>query len=218
MTEPRENGSPRRESEETTSPAEALAAIKASQASVRQQTQPSASAMFAVWGVAFLVAYTALYLGWSEAAQTSRAWSFITLAVCVVGAMIFTAVHIATRTRGIRGTSAKVGAMYGWAWCLSFLFAMVIFGAVGAAGAPPIVMSIVTNAVSLLIVSALYMAGGALWQEWRMFALGAWFAVIGSVAAIVAPPVGYLVQAIAGGGGFLVGAVAARLLGRWRPR
>lgn len=216
MTDPRESDDAL--DEETASPAAALAAIKESQDSVRQQTQPSAPAMFAVWGVAFLVAYTALYLGWSEAAQSSRAWSFIVLAVCVVGAMIFTAVHIATRTRGIRGTSAKVGAMYGWAWCLCFLFAMVIFGSVAAAGAPPIVMSILTNAVSLLIVSALYMAGGALWQEWRMFALGAWFAVIGSVAAIVAPPAGYLVQAVAGGGGFLVGAVAARVLERWRSR
>ncbi|WP_156253435.1 hypothetical protein [Pseudactinotalea terrae] len=216
MTDPREPDDALDDAEETASPAAALAAIKASQETVRQQTRPSAPAMFAVWGVAFLVAYTALYLGWSEEAQTPQGASMLVLAVCVVGAMVFTGVHIGRRTRGIRGTSARVGAMYGWAWCLCFLFAMVIFGAVGAAGAPPIAMSILTNAVSLLIVSALYMAGGAIWQEWRMFALGAWFAVIGSVAAIVAPPAGYLVQAIAGGGGFLVGAVAARVIERWR--
>lgn len=218
MTEPREADTPPGEDEETTSPAEALAAIKASQDAVREQTNPSAPAMFAVWGVAFLIAYTALYLGYAETAQMPRGWSLLVLAACVIGAMVFTAVHIARRTSGIRGTSAKVGAMYGWAWPICFVFATVIFGAVADAGAPPLVMSILTNAVSLLIVSALYMAGGALFGEWRMFALGAWFAVVGSIAAIAAPPEGYLVQAIAGGGGFLVAAVAARVIERWRSR
>lgn len=197
-----------------TSPAEALAAIKASQQAVRQQTQVSSAALFAAWGAAFVIAYTALYIGYDEQAQMPRVWASIVLAVCVVTAIAFTAIHIARRTAGIRGQSARVGAMWGAAWLLSFLFASVIFGAVGAAGASPLVMSILTNAVSILIVAALYMAGGALWQEWRMFALGAWFAVIGAIAAIVAPPNGYLVQAIAGGGGFLVAAFASAILSR----
>lgn len=209
---------PSEETDAATTPAEALAAIKASQERVRQQTHVSSTALFATWGVAFLIAYGALYVGYSEAAQTPRGWSMLVLAACVVGAMVFTGVHIARRTAGIRGHSARVGAMYGWAWVLCFLFASVIFGAVAAAGAPPLALSILTNAVSLLIVAALYMAGGAIWQEWRMFVLGAWFAVIGSVAAIVAPPNGYLVQAIAGGGGFLVAAAAARVIERWRSR
>lgn len=197
-------------------PADALAAIHASQRSVQAQTRVSSTALFTAWGIAFLVAYTALYLGYDETAQTPSAVSLIVLAVCIVSALVFTAVHIARRTAGIRGQSARVGAMYGWAWGLCFGFAMVIFGAVADAGASPLAMSILTNSVSLLIVAALYMAGGALWQEWRMFALGAWFAVIGAVAAIVAPPDGYLVQAIAGGGGFLVAALVAVVLERRR--
>lgn len=217
MTDPHES-EPALEDASAASPAEALAAIRSSQDSVWQQTHPSSTAMFTAWGVAFLIAYTALYIGYSEAAQSPRAWALIVLAVCVVGALVFTAVHIARRTAGIRGHSARVGAMYGWAWVLSFLFASVTFGAVGAAGAPPLAMSILTNAVSLLIVAALYMAGGAIWHEWRMFALGAWFAVIGSVAAIVSPPNSYLVQAIAGGGGFLVAAVAAQVIERRRSK
>lgn len=204
------------EAPEPGSAAEALAAIRSTQAEARTQLQPSSTAMFAVWGVAFVLAYTALFLGYDADAQTPRGWSLAVLGTCVVGAMVFTAIHIARRVAGIRGPSARVGAMYGWAWCLSFAFAFVIYGAVAAAGAPPLAMSILTNAVSLLIVAALYMAGGALWQEWRMFALGAWFAVIGAVAAIVAPPNGYLVQAIAGGGGFLVAALAAVIVGRRR--
>ncbi|GAB2609322.1 hypothetical protein [Pseudactinotalea suaedae] len=222
MTEPREADAPLGDAEDdgevTVSPAAALAAIKASQEAVRQQTHPSATAMFTVWGVAFLISYSSLYLGYSESAQMPRGWSMAVLGACVVGAMVFTAIHIARRTSGIRGTSSRVGAMYGWSWCICFVFAMVIFGAVADAGAPPLAMSILTNAVALLIVAALYMAGGALFGEWRMFALGAWFAVVGSIAAIVAPPEGYLVQAIAGGGGFLVAAVAAQLIERWRSR
>jgi len=200
----------------TASPAEALAAIRSSQESVRRQLQVSSTALFAAWGIAFLLAYTALYVGYDEIEQMPSAWALLVLAVCVVSAMAFTAIHIARRTAGIRGQSARVGAMYGWSWVFCFGFAMVIFGAVADAGAPPLAMSILTNAVSLLIVAALYMAGGALWQEWRMFALGAWFAVIGSIAAIVAPPNGYLVQAIAGGGGFLLAALAAVVVERRR--
>lgn len=219
MVEPHEDAPLGDEPEErAASPAEALAMIRESQDSVREQTRVSSTALFTAWGFAFMAAYGALYLGYDRQAQTPRGWSMLVLAVCVVGAMVFTGVHIARRTAGIRGQSARVGAMYGWAWVFCFLFAMVIFGAVGAAGAPPLAMSILTNAVSLLIVAALYMAGGALWQEWRMFALGAWFAVIGAIAAVVMPPDGYLVQAIAGGGGFLVAAVAARVLSRVRSR
>lgn len=204
--------------DDVTSPAEALAAIKASQENVRQQTRVSSTALFTVWGFAFLIAYTALYFGYSEEAQMPQGWSMLVLAVCVVGAIVFTGVHIARRTRGIRGQSSRVGAMYGFSWVFCFMFASVIFGAVGAAGASPLVMSILTNAVSLLIVAALYMAGGALWQEWRMFALGAWFAVVGSVAVFVMPPNGYLVQAIAGGGGFLAAAITATIVERRRAR
>lgn len=204
------------ETPEPESPAEALAAIQSSQRAVQQQTQVSSTALFTAWGIAFLIAYTALYIGYDEIEQTPSGWSLLVLAVCIVSALVFTAVHIVRRTSGIRGQSARVGAMYGWAWGLSFGFAMVIFGAVADAGASPLAMSILTNSVSLLIVAALYMAGGALWQEWRMFVLGAWFAVIGAVAAIVAPPNGYLVQAIAGGGGFLVAALVAVVIERRR--
>lgn len=202
--------------EPSASPAEALAAIRDSQDKVRKQTQVSSTMLFTAWGIAFVIAFPALYVGYDEQVQAPRAWAMIVLAVCIVSAMVFTGVHIARRTAGIRGQSARVGAMYGLSWPLSFLSAMAIFGAVGASGASPLVMSILTNSVSMLIVAALYMAGGALWQEWRMFALGAWFAIIAGAAAIVSPPNGYLVQAIAGGGGFLVAALASVVLARRR--
>lgn len=197
-----------------TTPAEALAAIRASQEAVRGQTRPDSTRMFVVWGVAYLVAYVALYLGFDREGQTPGGWSLAVLGVSVVAAMAYTAVHITRRTSGIRGSSAMVGRMFGWAWVLGFGFAAVIVGSVAAAGAPPLAVSILANAVFLLVVAALYMAGGALWREWPMFVLGAWFAVTGAVAAIVTPPNGYLVQAVAGGGGFLVAALATALLAR----
>lgn len=218
MNEPRETDDSLESEVAAASPAEALAAIRSSQESIRQQTRVSSTALFTAWGFAFLIAYSALYIGYSEEAQMPRTWSMIVLAACVISAMVFTGVHIARRTAGIRGQSARVGAMYGWSWVFCFLFASVIFGGVAAAGAPPLAMSILTNAVSILIVAALYMAGGAIWQEWRMFALGAWFAIIGASAVFVAPPNGYLVQAFGGGGGFLVAAVAAQVISRWRSK
>lgn len=196
--------------------AEAMETIRAQQASSRRALEPSTELLLGVWGVAFAVGYLALHTGYDPERQAPDGWSFLVFAVCIAGAMVVTAVHIARRTRGIRGTSARAGAMYGWAWAVAFVMASVIFTAASRAGAPPLVMSTLTNSVSLLIVATLYMAGAALWQEWRMFALGVWFAVVGSVAALVLPPTAYLVQALAGGGGFLVGAVVGLVLARRR--
>src|SRR5690606_118782 len=109
-----------------TTPAEALAAIRASQEAVRDQTRPDSTRMFVVWGVAYLVAYVALYLGFDREGQTPGGWSLAVLGVSVVAAMAYTAVHITRRTSGIRGSSAMVGRTFGWAWVLGFGFAAVI--------------------------------------------------------------------------------------------
>ena len=200
--------------EEPGSPEEMLAALRAEQANVRRQTVPNTTAMFAAWGVAFVIGYTALYVGWQPDVGSPAGWSLAILAVAIVAGLVFTGTHLARRTAGIRGRSNRVGLMYGSAWFLSFVMAGVIYGSVASLGTPPIAMSVLTNAVGLLIVASLYMAGAAIWQDWRMFVLGVWFIVVGSIAAVITPPNGYLVQAIAGGGGFLVAALVSVLLVR----
>lgn len=201
----------------TAAPAEMLAAIRAQQEVARKRTEPSTALLFSVWGVVYVVGYLTLWWGFDDAGLSPAPWAFLVFAAAIVSGVAITAVHIARRTAGIRGVSSQVGAMYGWAWIICFAMAASLFGALARFDLSAPAMATITNTVSMLIVSALYMVGAAIWREWRMFALGAWIAAVGSVSAFFDPPASYLVQAIAGGGGFLLAAlVVGGILGR-RP-
>lgn len=197
-------------------PAAMLALIAAQRETVRERTEPNGSLLFGVWGIAWLIGYSVLYLAFDEQVRHDPAWAFIIFGACLVAAMVVTAVHIGRRVAGVRGRSATVGAMYGWSWAICFVMVYLILTGVARAGASDEVMGVLSNGISALVVAALYMAGGALWQEWRMFALGVWVALVGGAAALVPQPGGYLVMAVAGGGGFLLAAVAVRVYRLWR--
>jgi len=53
----------------------------------------------------------------------------------------------------------------------------------------------------------MYFLGGALWRAVPMVFLGAWAILVSAVAPFAGAPTHFLVFAIAGGGGFLAGAV-----------
>ncbi|TDE98927.1 hypothetical protein EXU48_01660 [Occultella glacieicola] len=187
-------------------PAAVLAMIAAQRASTRKGVEPNGPLLFGAWGVAWLIGYLVLYVTYDETLGRSTAWGFVVFGLFLLGALAFTAVHVARRASGVRGASAAAGAMYGWSWVIAFMMACLLFAGLSRAGASPEVMAITANGVSALIVAVMYMAGGALWRVWRMFALGAWIAVVAGAAALIPQPGTYLVMALAGGGGFLVAA------------
>lgn len=184
-------------------PAETLRTIREQQEAARDAIEPDGRLLFGAWGLAWLIGYLAM---WTSARDTGQAagWAGWVLAGCVVGAVAFTVVHSITRTAGTRGASARVGAMYGWAWFLGFTTFGVLLGALGDAGASYEVMAIAANGFACLVVGLMYIAGGMLFEEARMYALGAWMLVTAVVAAFAGMPNTYLVMALAGGGGFLV--------------
>ena len=184
------------------SPAETLRMIRQQQEAARDATEPDGRLLFGVWGLAWLIGYLAM---WTSARDTGtpERWAGWVLAGCIVGAMAFTIVHSITRTAGTRGASARIGALYGWTWFLAFTTFGVLIGAMGDAGAPPEVMAIAANGFACLIVGLMYIAGGLLFDENRMSAVGAWMLVTAALAAFAGMPSTYLVMAVAGGGGFL---------------
>ena len=121
-----------------------------------------------------------------------------------------TIVHVTHRTRGIAGASARQGALYGVAWPVGFLAQSMIVGGLAQAGASGEVIALAANAIAALVVGLLYIAGGLLWRATSMYVLGAWMALIGAAAALAGLPDSYLVMALAGGGGMLVGAARSR--------
>jgi len=193
--------------------AASAALIETQRARVAAATDLDARLLFGVWGAAWLVGFAALYavaldpplLGWP-------AWSAGALfAALLVAAMVVTAVHIASRSKGVRGVSSRAGAMYGWGWGLSFGGVAALGSALARAGASAEVMQLVMTVVPALLVGALYMVGAAMSGSRTQFALGAWIAAVTIVAATVGAPGILAVMSVAGGGGMLVGAVLEQL-------
>ena len=194
--------------------AEASAAlIDAQRVRVAAATAVNGRLLFGVWGAAWLVGFGALYsvatdpplLGWPTWLAGSVFAGLLVLAMVVTGA------HIATRTAGVRGVSASAGAMYGWAWFVSFAGVFALGAGLARAGASPEIRQLVMTIVPLLLVGGLYMAGGAIWGDRAQFGLGVWIAAVAMVAAVVGPPHLLLVAAIAGGGGLLTASVLEHL-------
>lgn len=191
-------------------PAALLALIAAQRESTRRRTAPTLAVIGTAWGVSWLVGYLTLYLTFDGV--SSPWWAFAVFAGLLVLAIVVTAVHIARRSAGVRGESATVGAMYGWTWVVGFVAAGLVFAGAARADASPELMAMLSNGVSCLVVGLLYMAGGMLWREWRMFVLGGWVALVAGAASLAGAPVIYLVMAVAGGGGFLLAALLDRVV------
>lgn len=135
-------------------------------------------------------------------------------AALLIAAAVVTMVHIIRRSRGVRGTSARQGAMYGWTWMLGFFTTtFVISSALEIAGPAlaPELAALLFSAAPGLVVGLMYCAGGALWNEPVQYGLGAWLLVTTALGSVTGVTGLYLTMSLAGGGGFLLGAVVLGL-------
>jgi hypothetical protein len=191
-----------------TDPASLLAMVDDERRRAVRAIEPDPRLIFGVWGVAWLVGFL---LMWAGAADDSPVDLPLPVAgtlfgACLVGAVAVTIVHVLRRSAGVRGVSSRAGAMYGWAWLLSFSALTAIMFGLQRAGVSGDVTGLLWSVLSGLVVGALYLAGGALWQDTLQFRLGAWVLVASGAGAIAGYPGVYLVMGLGGGGGFLVAA------------
>lgn len=189
-------------------PALGDALIREQRARVESETEIDARLLFGTWGLAWLLGFGVL---WAVSTDEPLLDWPIGLALGVfIGllwvAVVITTVHTARRSAGVTGPSAVQGAMYGWSWFLSFAGIGALAYALNELDVAPATTSTVMTVSSALVVAALYMAGGAIWQVRSQFLLGAWIAVATIAGAIVGYPHMLLVMAVGGGGGMLVGA------------
>ncbi|MFI7587033.1 hypothetical protein ACIB24_08155 [Spongisporangium articulatum] len=190
-------------------PGERLALLDAERARVTRALQPDPRVIYGTWGLAWLVGFLVF---WSSASASSPVDTPVALAavvygVCILGAIVLTVVHISRRTAGRRGVSSTIGAMYGWAWFAALVAEAAIINALYQYGVDRNVGAILWCTISGLVVGTLYMAGGAIWQDWLQFRLGVWVLLTSAVAAFAGYPSVYLVMGFMGGGGFLLAAL-----------
>lgn len=186
-------------------PAGLLAALEADRRHARRATEPDPVLLFGVWGASWFLGFLALWTvttGRQPDGVPGQAGG-AAFAACLAVAMAVTVAHIVRRTTGVRGPSSVSGAMYGWAWPMSFVTLTVALQAAAAAGAGEAVLGLLWPVLSALVVGALYLAGGAMWQDRTTYALGVWILVAAGAGGLAGYPTVHLVMAVAGGGGFL---------------
>lgn len=200
-------------------PSALLATIEVERDRASRELEPDPRLIYAVWGVAWLVGFL---LWWAAArpagpVDVPLGVAGALFAVCILTAMVTTGVHIGRRVAGVRGVSARVGAMYGWAWFLSFTTLFAVMSGAARQGVSEETGALLWSVLSGLVVGALYLAGGALWQDNTQYGLGVWILVSSAAGALAGYPGVYLVMALAGGGGFLLAALFFSLRHHVRP-
>lgn len=198
-------------------PADAQA-ILADQPVVAQRLTVDGAVLFTAWGLAWVLGYAVLWFtGRTSPDGRATGWAFAVFQVLLAAAVVVTAVHIARRSRGVRGDSASAGAMYGFTWAFAFVAVSLVIGGMLRHGLDAVQVAALANAMACLVVGTLYMAGAAMVRDRSWFVLGAWIVLVGGVATALPITTLYLVMALAGGGGMLLAALVLQV-GRHRAR
>ncbi len=197
------------EDDQILDPLAGAALIAAQRARVRAATDVDGRVLFVPWGVAWMFGFLVQWLAWPADPRIDLSYgtALVIFMALLVTAGVVTAVHLSRRSAGLRGASAAQGAMYGWAWFLSFLGIAALGTWMNTNDMPDDAVAVAMTGSSTLLVGALYMAGGAMLNERTQFALGAWICLTTAVGILTGPPTLLLVIALAGGGGMLLAAL-----------
>ena len=198
--------------DESLPPERMLEIIRAQQRQVEQRQLAPVPWLLAVWGVVWLVGFLLLWSAWPG----GNPWFSVPgtvastiFAVLIAAAIACSAVLGIRIGRGIKGESNFAGAVYGISWPASgAAFALVGVGLVRNGMSTELASIYFPSAFSVM-VGVLYLAGAALWRNVGQLVLGIALLAVASIAPFFGHPANNLVMALAGGGAFLVGAVAA---------
>lgn len=198
-------------------PREMLALIQGETTTVRRALGAQTPVYYFVWGVAWLVGYLVYWAGapgsGSPVALPSVPAVIVFAALIVAAAAISTIVGIRSN-RGIKGTSQWVGTIYGLSWpVMGFAIGMIGMGLIRQGMSIELATIYFTSSYALM-VTALYLAGAAIWRSVDQLVIG----LIIGVAATVTPSFGYptnlLAMALIAGPALLAGGVIAVIRNR----
>ncbi|HZN77445.1 MAG TPA: transporter [Micromonosporaceae bacterium] len=194
-------------------PADSMRLIREQRAAAGRRLFPSQLYFLVPWGLAWLIGFGLFFLRYGPNDRTYLSmpgWLPLVALLGLLGvSMVISAVASARAYRHMAGPSALKGAMYGWAFFLGFLSLGVSLARVSDE-LPPNDQGLLWAAASVALVGALHMAGGAVWHDKSLFALGVWLSLVNVAGVIAGPGWHSLVIALAGGGGLLAfGAVLA---------
>jgi len=188
-------------------PAESLALIEATQHDTRRALGFSDWPFYLIWGLAWAVAFTVTHLVTAvdslPLARIPEAVVGFVWLVCVGGAVVATGVVIARFSRGVAGTSARIGKRLAVYWSAAFMAAGQLGALLGLEGYQ-------FGALFVFVVALLYLGQGAAFLDDLQLGVGVWLLVVDTVALALGPNWFNLVLAVFGAGAFLVVAAFGR--------
>ncbi|MDW4571311.1 hypothetical protein R8Z57_00795 [Microbacterium sp. M3] len=206
-------------------PAAMLALVDDQRRSVERQMAGFVPYIVTAWGVAWLVGFGALWLieGLAPAFSLPASIAFSIFGVCIVGAIVVSAVFGARSGRGLRGNpgEAFTGIVYGCAWWIGSIAIVGLGQGLHANGMSADLAEIYYPVAFVSFAGIMYVLAAAIWRAVPMLVVGVWTVVVAVAAPFFGVPTQYLVLALGGGLGFLALGVAsfvhlARLRGRVR--
>jgi hypothetical protein len=196
-------------------PAESLRLIERQRAEAERILTPDQRLFLWPWGVAWLIGFTLYFLRFGPDDRVfldMPSWvPLLVLLVLIVAAGITTGVYGARAGRYVTGPSSQQGAMYGITWSVAFAGVTVVLSQVSNQ-LPADQANLLWAGVMVAVTGALHMAGGAIFRDRALFALGAWTSVVNIVGVLAGPGWHSLILAVFAGGGMLV----AGALAHWR--
>jgi len=179
-----------------------LAVIEAERDRVAKRVTFNPAVMAGIWAAAWFIGFGCAYLAYGSG-RVIPAWLGPTVAATLLVAAVMMSMLYATRINsGISGPSRTSAAMYGWSWMLGFACLTAVNIALANRDLTSATITLLWSASSLLLVGVLQLAGGAIWRDWTQFVIGVWMMVCAAGAVLAGVPGNFLVQSLAGGGGF----------------
>lgn len=200
----------------TLSADEALRVIDEQTAVTAENIGYNDRAAYLVWGFAYLLGYLplALSVGPSAVLTVPSGAVLAFFAFCIAVGVVYSAVAGARMSRGMRGTSQVRGMLYGWAWTVSLIAAFGLSIRVHASGVESPASGLLVNGIFVLVVAVLFMAGGAIWDDWAQFVIGVLVSVMLTVALIAGLPAYYWIMSLGIGGLLLLAGLFHRQAAR----
>jgi hypothetical protein len=194
-------------------PAESLRLIERERAAAERSLTPDPRVFLWPWGVAWVIGFTVFFLRYGPDGRifvNLPDWlPLVLLFVLIMAAGVITGIYGARAGRWVTGPSTRQGALYGISWSIAFTSVTAVLGRVSDVVPEPQI-SLLWAGVMVGLTGTMHMAGGAIYQDTALFALGAYICLINVVGVVAGPGWHSLVVAVAGGGGMLVAGALAR--------
>jgi len=162
--------------------------------------------LFAVWGVAWLVADGAIWLsvrGQHPYIGPTPA-SLVALTIVAAAAAAITAVLVGRAGSGVGGWTVLQRRIFLLSYLGGYIALFTLEAAIDHAGASRAVLGVYGAAAPILLVALVIAASSALNLDWSVFGLGIWLLAVAAGSGFAGPVGVWAVSALAGGAALLL--------------